>query len=162
MKVIFLACDGVLNTQYSQSRCGLYIGADADKLKRLKRLVDTTGAEIILTSKWRLNRTKRNDDSDTEGLYDYLVRKLKRYGMRIIGQTTDMGGECMNRGHEIMDWLEKNNDIVDGWVVIDSDWYEDYSVKDIKDYIVMTETFGENAGLQDHDVDKAIEILTRE
>ena len=35
MKVIFLDIDGVLNTPFSESRCGEYIGIDDEKVEKL-------------------------------------------------------------------------------------------------------------------------------
>ena len=53
MKVIFLDVDGVLNCNKSKSRCNLCVGIDADKIKRLKEIIDETGAYIVLTSTWK-------------------------------------------------------------------------------------------------------------
>ena len=35
VKILFLDCDGVLNTEFSESRFGRYVGCDDDKLERL-------------------------------------------------------------------------------------------------------------------------------
>lgn len=53
MKVIFLDIDGVLNCVTSKSYCGMYVGVDADKIRRLARIVEETGAKIVLSSDWR-------------------------------------------------------------------------------------------------------------
>ena len=53
MKVIFLDIDGVLNTPSSESRCGEYIGIDDEKVKKLKKIVEKTKAEIVLISTWK-------------------------------------------------------------------------------------------------------------
>lgn len=47
MKVIFLDFDGVITTE--KSRWCL----DKDKMLLLKRIVDATGAKIVISSSWR-------------------------------------------------------------------------------------------------------------
>ena len=50
-KIIFLDIDGVLNSEFSKAYMpNGYVGIDSDKLQNLKYIVDTTGAEIYLTS----------------------------------------------------------------------------------------------------------------
>ena len=54
MKVIFLDIDGVLNNQTLLYHYGLdYI--DGDMVELLKHVVSATGAEIVLSSSWRLD-----------------------------------------------------------------------------------------------------------
>ena len=74
MKVIFLDVDGVLNTKYSKSRCGRFIGIDKDKVAQLKRIVDETDAEIVLSSTWRLGYNKDGHFLQEHGVY--LDRKF--------------------------------------------------------------------------------------
>ena len=55
MKVIFLDIDGVLNvipTKFDQ--WGAYFGPDDHFVKNLKKIVDQTGAKIVITSTWRM------------------------------------------------------------------------------------------------------------
>ena len=54
MKVIFLDIDGVLNNEYSKTRAPSgVIGIDGDKVKRLRKIVESTGAKLVLTSSWK-------------------------------------------------------------------------------------------------------------
>lgn len=58
MKIIFLDIDGVLNCSTSKSFChddlyGIITGIDSDKVKRLAKIVEITGAEIVLSSDWK-------------------------------------------------------------------------------------------------------------
>ena len=80
MKVIFLDIDGVLNCRSSKSRCGCYIGIDNDKVKRLRQIVEATGAEIVLCSSWKkwwLPANKAEQDRNAT----YMDKKLQCEGL---------------------------------------------------------------------------------
>lgn len=54
MKAIFADVDGVLNEDSTPTRTkNSLVFIDSDKLLRLKRIVDATGAKIVLSSTWR-------------------------------------------------------------------------------------------------------------
>ena len=102
MKVIFLDIDGVLNCQSSKSRCGVYVGIDADKVARLREIVDETGAKIVLSSSWRTEWFKDEDFNTETG--KYIDRKLKRERLAILDKTiTD---RFDRRRKEVEAWLE--------------------------------------------------------
>ena len=52
MKVIFLDVDGVLNSQqlFEKSEDAQLISVDEENIKNLKKIVDATGAKIVLSS----------------------------------------------------------------------------------------------------------------
>ena len=54
MKVIFLDVDGVLNSQqlFEKSEDAQLISVDEENIKNLKKIVDATGAKIVLSSSW--------------------------------------------------------------------------------------------------------------
>ena len=62
MKVIFLDIDGVLNPLFNIRRqhrlkrrtSSYYITLDKYCLNNLKRIVETTGAKIVVSSSWRI------------------------------------------------------------------------------------------------------------
>ena len=62
MKVIFLDVDGVLNSDEYFDRIqnldieGIESDIDINKVKLLKKAVDTTGAKVVLSSSWRYTR----------------------------------------------------------------------------------------------------------
>ena len=61
-KVVFLDFDGVLNTEHNQNMLRYYGKAwrdvhgalfDSEAVAQLKRIVDETGAEIVIESSWK-------------------------------------------------------------------------------------------------------------
>ena len=151
MKIIFLDIDGVLNCAYSKSHCFGCLGIDDDKVKRLKEVVDKTGAKIYLVSDWKGGWYKEPYMKGEQDIFaNYLDKKLKKQGLYIA----DKVGECScERGKDIKGWL--NGKDVQSFVILD-DIEFDYRAENLADnYIQTNSTFG----LTDEDVLKAIEIL---
>lgn len=116
------------------------------KVKLLKKIIDATDAKIVLSSDWRL-------EEDTPD-YKYLINKLRYNGrVKIYDKTPDL--RWQRRGLEIESWL-KNNPKVESWVVLDDTDFSDFNK--IMDHVVLTDGY---YGLQETDVEKAIEILKR-
>ena len=157
MKVIFLDIDGVLNCKNTADCCEGYIGVDNKKVELLKRVVDETGALIVLSSSWRLGVT--NTGLGTEGLMDYLKEKLAKYGLEIYSMTPQIGGFHGSRGKEIDIWLN-SRDNIESWVVLDDEYFDDFSVYGIDSHLVNTDFYGD--GLTKEDVEQAIYILNGE
>lgn len=158
IKILFLDIDGVLNTEYSESRCDGYIGIDGDKVHRLAQIVSATGAKIVLSSTWRLGYTRYSQKLPHH--MNYLKRKLRKEGLSIYSVTPDLSRHGDARGKEINTWLEdhKNENIV-SWVVLDDEWFYDFGLYNINDHLVDTNYYVPNGGLTDKDVKKAIQIL---
>ena len=53
MKVIFLDIDGVLNCSKTHNPRNLPYVIDPKLLKRFERLLERTGAKVVLSSTWR-------------------------------------------------------------------------------------------------------------
>ena len=91
MKLIFLDIDGVLNYEgYGRlTRSGTRF-VDPVLIKRLKKIIDCTGAKVVLSSTWR-----RGIYDMREGLIntvdaldaEELLAELNRYGVEIFGTT---------------------------------------------------------------------------
>lgn len=155
MKVIFLDIDGVLNCDTSKSYCGMYVGVDADKIRRLARIVEETGAKIVLSSDWRDGWYKAGTQSR---LAKYLNRKLWKIGKLIISDKTRQSDRfsVFERACEIEDYLEAHPDI-ECYVVLDDNMFDDfYDNPVIEKRLVLTDC---KVGLTDDDADKAIKIL---
>ena len=60
-KYIFLDVDGVLNNSKTEDRVKGFLGLNGNLVKRLKKIVDATGAEIYLISTWKERWYKEND-----------------------------------------------------------------------------------------------------
>jgi len=93
-KIIFLDVDGVLNSQETLTRTqpgGGIIGIDPMLVLLVHRIIEATGAEIVLSSTWRLGERSRDE-----------VRKAVPF----IDVTPSCG--CGIRGAEIYKWITEN------------------------------------------------------
>lgn len=182
MKVIFLDIDGVMNCQEEmlaileknpKARNDVDLPSPT-KCKLLKKLVDETEAEIVLSSSWRLSLSSIQTVIDT----------FKPYGLRLDGFTREgvpqswfIGtkyenikpkythncydprspkgeGPCIeDRGAEIAYWLIKHPEVTN-FVILDD---ESSDIIDwLPDNLVKTSLY---SGLTEENVLKCIEIL---
>lgn len=160
MKVIFLDIDGVLNCATSRSSCidvdGRVIkGIDSDKVKRLAKIVEATGAQIILSSDWKDGWSKYYT-SPKPSHAKYLDNHLYKKGrLTIKDKTPSTHKGSWFRGEEILSYLRLHKD-VENYVILDDTFFEDFSIKEISEHLVLTDY---KVGLTDADVEKAIRIL---
>ena len=150
-KAIFLDVDGVLNSRTFFDRVHKENGIDIFREKildkscitNLKRIVDETGADIILSSSWRIIPT----------LVETLRKQLGDFGMTIIDSTKSLC--CKERGDEIKEWLDRHPEYT-AFVVLD----DDSDMTAVMDHFVQTRYWGR--GLTAELADKAIEILHKD
>ena len=152
MKVIFLDIDGVLNYAKTEARapCGC-IGIAEPSVRNLKKIIDKTGAKIVLTSTWKDEWEIDADNCTPMGIY--LDKKLKRHGIHILDKTKD---HIDNRGEGIQNWLTRHDHVKD-WIVLDDDIFPDYQAQNIIPHLIKT-SFA-NGGLLEEHVLQAIEML---
>lgn len=145
-KYIFLDVDGVLNNKFTNAVAPSGCTGIIDKnVKMISEIVKATGAEVILSSDWRL---MENDDPD----FKYLRNKLwYKGGIKLSGITPDIGWE--DRGEEIALYLKFYP--ADAWVVIDDIEFPDFEI--LKGHVVLTDPY---EGITEDDVTRAIEVLT--
>ena len=111
MKVIFLDFDGVITVPPKW-----YL--KADKIKYIKRIVDETGAKIVVSSSWRMD--------SVEDTIDKMIGRPRRCPRNrmfnwFIDNLYDVTHTYRSlRGLEIKDWLDEHNDI-ENYVIIDDD-----------------------------------------
>lgn len=160
MKVIFLDVDGVLNSEVSreQERNNFDNWMEHEvsdmHINNLKKIVDATGAQIVLSSSWRFDHPKATGrDFIADPLMKILDRKLKAVGLDIIDVTPDLRGKI--RGAEIQDWLDRHSE-VERFVILDDDVD---MMEEQKPFFVNT-TF--KNGLTEEMANKAIEILNKD
>lgn len=160
MKVIFLDVDGVLNSELSreQERNNFdnWMEHEVSEMhvNNLKKIVDATGAQIVLSSSWRFDHPKATGrDFIADPLMKILDRKLKAVGLDIIDVTPDLRGKI--RGAEIQDWLDRHSE-VERFVILDDDVD---MMEEQKPFFVNT-TF--KNGLTEEMANKAIEILNKD
>lgn len=93
----------------NRTKHATHIRLDDDLVERFRRVVETTGADIVLSTYWRHFR-------------DYIAYVLSRYGISegkflgstpgynrsMKGRSASDANEYSSRGEEIRSWLEKN------------------------------------------------------
>lgn len=117
MKIIFLDIDGVCNT-YSTKRflCG-YTFVDTRKLLRLRNVVERTGAQLVLSSTWRLA-----DNPINKFCYDMLKAEFERVRCPVwVDCTPHLRGA--KRWKEIYAWLSLHPEVED-FIILD-DWADE-------------------------------------
>lgn len=167
MKIIFLDVDGVLNSNdYYKSledTHGYDKDIDLEKVKLLKEIVDATGAEIVLSSTWRILR--ETDESPALATFVHLENVLKEHGMEIKDYTPVIKGI---RPLEIATYLEdldkritrEDNIEAINFISLDDDFtVKDYENEDLYDCLIQTSYWKSPGGLQTEHVEKAIKIL---
>ena len=153
MKVIFLDVDGVLNCKGTEARCGHYQGIDVGRVQHLRQIVDATGAVIVLTSTWK-DGWEREYKEDQDPLANYLDRKLRAAGLRILDKTEDKG---YDRGAGILRWMEGRP--VESFVILDDEPFDYESFPALADRWVKTIYVSAGGGLQLAHVHLAIQKL---
>ena len=133
MRVIFLDVDGVLNYVYCEARapCGC-LGIEDAPLAVLRKIVDRTGAKIVLTSTWKMEWSKNPELRSADG--EYLDQKIKQAGMEIYDKTQD---NIYDRGMGIQTWLSRHPEVTN-WIVLDDNVFNDYRCSGIMPHLIQT------------------------
>lgn len=117
MKVIFLDIDGVLNcSSYRQEKIkeGQFsVVIQPEHLSRLKKIVESTDASIVLISSWR-KFWQREGNVDSAG--KEIEQTFARTGLFVTDKTPVLqnGSRC----HEVELWL-RNKPYVEQFVILD-------------------------------------------
>jgi hypothetical protein len=113
MKVIFLDIDGVLNViPQEHDKWGAHFHKHF--VDNLKRIIDVTGAKIVITSTWRMG-------NGLPGMIE--MWKERELPGEVVGVTPNFmwkTGSTLQRGKEIDAYLEENPEITN-YVIIDDD-----------------------------------------
>lgn len=175
MKVIFLDIDGVMNCQEEmlamlkqnpKNRSDVSLPSPT-KCKLLKQLVDETGAEIVLSSSWRLSLNAIQNIIDTfrpyglrlDGFTQECVSQIKFKGTKyenIEPKHTHKGWEdyyIEDRGAEIAYWLLKHQEVTN-FVILDDESSD--IIEWLPDNLVKTDLLN---GLTEEKVLECIKIL---
>lgn len=157
MKIIFLDVDGVLNCSSTKDLCGYYKGIEDEKMKLIKRIVDATGAKIVLTSTWKEHwhkeKTLKKSQDDSA---NYIDSKFQNASLSICDKTEDDG---FNRGDGIIEYLRHlrwKGIEVSNYVIIDDEIF-DYKERKLTKNLVQTSYY--SGGLKEKHVENAIKIL---
>jgi hypothetical protein len=147
MKIVFVDIDGVICLRSSR-----YLYFDPEAVKRLQNILEVTGANVVISSAWRVGET-------IEGLRDIFKICGDRYSKykgpipyfdisRIIDKTpctdidrSDRGdeGSLWGRGYEIVTWLKKYEKELDvkKYIILDD---ETTDLQPLLNFCVKTET----------------------
>ena len=193
MKIIFLDIDGVLNGYstlsllcwriskflriekfYKKHRIDPF-GIHITKVKRLVKIINETGAKVVMTSSWRFRYQKycydilEDINNTNTDYYDSDIAKLynlfEKYNIQVIGFTAS----GPTRGQEINDWLESHSGIK-SYVILDDENSDIIPYVDSSRFIqtstvpigrLITGKGCENTGLKRKHVKRAIQILNR-
>ncbi len=113
MKVIFLDIDGVLNSRaYDRERTISDGNIDLTRLPLLSKIVERTGARIVMSSSWRIHWDKASEACDAIG--EELNETFISAGLEIYDKTPVIG----DRAKEISAWIKVHPE-VDGYVILD-------------------------------------------
>lgn len=149
MWVIFLDIDGVLNADcdfggkskpnprvYSDDG-NSYCGICKSHVKVLKKIVDRTGAKLVLTSSWKNDYDDYIRHGYCNRVGKYLHNKLRALGLSIYDTTLKYDfSNGKNRGYEISQWLEDHPE-VDRWIVLDDEKFDDYDFLKITQNLIL-------------------------
>jgi HAD domain in Swiss Army Knife RNA repair proteins len=138
MKVLFLDIDGVLNSEeyaLSLGKGGM-LGINPESVKILDRIIDETGAKIVISSSWRGSSDLLADIRNTVGEYIDITPRLSGI-----------------RGTEVREWLRNHHLEVSRYAILDDD-------SDFFKYQPLFKTTWKK-GLTDEIADKVIEYLNK-
>lgn len=158
VKYIFLDIDFVLNSKdwncyYTESDFKYLPDIDPDidfrAVNRLNKLIETTGAKIILSSSWRFYLSE-------------TINRLRNSGLKYPITDIIKGEECIyhedwpdiehpTRGDLIKDFIEANP--CDNYIILDD--INDMTNEQQNHFIKTSNEYG----FTDNDLEKAIEIL---
>ena len=155
MKVIFLDFDGVITTLKSKYKL------DPDKMALIGRILDATGAKIVISSSWRrysledtikdITDTSKHNVGDNPFPYpDAVVGVTER--MYSFSYPNNDRHFCLPRGVEIQHYIDTHKE-VEQYVILDDDC--DMLLCQADNFI-RTDTY---EGISELDVEKAIVIL---
>lgn len=153
IKVIFLDVDGVLNCSRTTKRLSCaseFLFADTRKILRLRKIVEETGAKLVLSSTWRFGAHPRALYTERESLRE-LAAEFRRLRCPLWFDITPYLPQA-KRQKEIYAWLKQHPE-VDDFIILDDVgeelmWYWDH--------LVLTDP---RIGLNNERMEQAIKML---
>lgn len=122
---------------------------DDDLVARLKRLLDLSGAQLVLSSTWR-EGWHQEDEFKNDISFIELRNKFNEFGIEIFDRTGEMR---QHRWQSIKEYMERpREDPIEHYVIID-DW------DDMGEYINHLVWTNPSTGLTNEDVEEALKIL---
>lgn len=152
MRLLFLDFDGVISTYEKKWML------DESKIEILRRIVDETGARIVVTSSWKVGcknvgRFRELLGKRGAGKAEWSDGALSWLAGSIYDITDNRGG---HRGGQVQRWLDAHNDDVESYVILDDD--DDFSESQLFNF-VQTDIY---EGLTEREAKLCIRILKGE
>ncbi len=107
-KVLFLDVDGVLNCARTTARYNQFIGIDPYMALLVNRICEATGAQIVLSSTWRLQKNLRDEVNSV--IFPTPI------------DVTPDHNDMTNRGSEIQAWLDQHPEVTRYAILDDNAW----------------------------------------
>lgn len=164
-KVIFMDIDGVLNTERQQNRCraegiayvdGYGFAFDPVAVAHLERIVNATGADIVISSSWKVwgldAMQQMWDRRNLPGKVIDITPNTASDEM-LLSIDLDMDIPAV-KGSEIREWLNTNGSQVTHYAILDD---MDDMLPEQQPHFVQTDP---EIGITEDDAKRAIAILT--
>ncbi len=152
MKILFLDFDGVLNcTAYVRRHEGSGVVIAPEKMPLIKRIVEKTGAKIVLSTSWREHWSPEGAQCDEIGHEINAI--FRRWGLEIFCKIPQ---NVRSREENMRLWLQQHPDVTHFAVLDDALLGAAF----LREHFVHTADY--LGGLQEEDTQKAISILMRE
>lgn len=164
-KIIFLDIDGVLNTQYWYTQTDRNTpkdkygyAFDPNAVANLKRIVEETGADIVISSSWKcMGLSQMEDmweDRNLPGIIVGITPNSISDEMLLVSDIDSV--ELFHiRGEEIKEWLTTHGKKVSHYVIIDD---MDHVLPEQQSHFVQTNP---EVGITEDDANKAIAIMNK-
>jgi len=136
-KICFLDVDGVLHPYSARSNAQLF---NQSCMYRLKRIIEETDCQIVLSSSWRQTAEARST----------VTQQLRAYGIDNFIDCTRIRHDEYQRHEDILDWVQKHPGI-GNWIAID-----DLPMYHLRHHYIQTMP---ETGLTDQNVREAIRVL---
>ena len=165
MKVIFLDIDGVLNTGWWYTQMDRNTpkdkygyAFDPNAVANLKKIIDETGADIVISSSWKsFGFSELEDMWQDRGLPGKLIGITPNSvsDEMLLNADLDHMELFSIRGMEIKEWLTKHGKRVSQYAIIDD---MNNMLPEQQPYFIQTNS---EVGITDEDAERAISILSK-
>ena len=146
MKLVFCDIDGVLNSEIGTAETGV-LGIEDEKLYLLQALLESTGAELVITSKARF----------AESIYEERLKTIENSGIKIRDAFRGKTLSSNPKAIEVLAYLQNKCRDIDNVLILDDNDHDFSEYFKHNFILVSTKT-----GLTIKDVDKGIAILGKE
>ena len=164
-KILFLDIDGVLNSKWWYTQMDRNtpkdkygFAFDPRAVANLKRIVEETGADIVMSSSWKcMGLSQVQEMWSVRNLPGKIIGITPSSGNdeTLLDDDTDSIDRFHIRGEEIKEWLKQHGKHVSHYVIIDD---MDNMLSEHQSHYIQTNP---EEGITENDAEKAITILNK-